>query len=46
MTFEDVGTTMEGLFISQCVLYCFYACCMGCFANIAFVTAMMKRGGA
>ena len=45
MTFEDVGTTMEGLFISQCVLYCFYGCCMGCFAQIAFLTAMMRRHG-
>ena len=44
-TFEDVGTTMEGLFISQCVLYCFYGCCMGCFAQIAFLTAMMRRHG-
>ena len=45
LTFEDVGTTMEGLFISQCVLYCFYGCCMGCFAQIAFLTAMMRRHG-
>ena len=46
MTFEDVGTTIEGLFISQCVLYCFYGCCMGCFAQVAMMTAMMRRMGA
>ena len=42
---EDIGATMEGLFISQCVLYCFYGCCMGCFANVAVMTAMMRRTG-
>ena len=44
-TMEDIGTTMEGLFISQCVLYCFYGFCLGCFAQIAFATAMLKRAG-
>ena len=43
---SDIGTTMEGLFISQCVLYCFYGCCMGCFAQVAMFTAMAKRMGA
>ena len=42
---SDIGSTMEGLFISQCVLYCFYGCCMGCFAQVAMMTAMMRRMG-
>merc|ERR1712079_58388 len=28
VTFADVGATIEGLFIAQCVLYCFYGCCI------------------
>mmetsp|Transcript_31258 Transcript_31258/g.41352 ORF Transcript_31258/g.41352 Transcript_31258/m.41352 type:complete len:197 (-) Transcript_31258:107-697(-) len=29
LTFVDVGDRMQGLFIAQCVLFCFYGCCLG-----------------
>merc|ERR1712241_165524 len=28
-TMKEVGEMMQGIFISQCVLYCFYGCCLG-----------------
>jgi len=31
VTMEDVGTTLQGLFISQCVLICVFSCCTGLF---------------
>ena len=44
-SYEDIGATMQGLFISQCVLYCFYACCLGCLTQVAFVVAMHRKAG-
>ena len=41
ITFEDHGTAMEGLFISQCVLYCFFGCCVGFLMQISAQTGGM-----
>ena len=45
-SFKDIGETMNGLFISQCVLFCFFSCCMGCFMQIAIMMDMMRKAGA
>ena len=44
-SFKDVGETMNGIFISQCVLFCFFSCCMGCFMQIAIMMATVRRMG-
>ena len=42
-TFEDVGEMMQGIFISQCVLYCFYGCCLGALLQIAIGLGMVRK---
>ena len=43
LTFQDVGATMEGLFIAQAVLYCFYGCCIGVFTQMTVMLYMAKK---
>ena len=42
-TFVDVGNTLSGLFISQCVLYCFYGCIMGVLGNLVCFTNLRNK---
>lgn len=44
-TYKDIGAAMEGMFISQCVLYCFYGCCMGILLQMAVGIAVIKKNG-
>jgi len=42
-TMAEVGDMMQGIFISQCVLYCFYGCCLGALVQIAIGLGMLKK---
>ena len=44
-SYEDYANAIQGLFISQCVLYCLFACCLGCLTQAAFVVAMHRKSG-
>ena len=44
-TWEDHGNKIKNLFISQCVLYCFYSCCVGFGLQLSIGFAMIKFGG-
>jgi len=39
----DVGARIEGLFISQCVLFCFLGCCIGALTQVAIGLMMVKK---
>ena len=42
-TSADVGANIQGLFISQCVLYLGLNCCIGCLLQAAMGVAMAKK---
>ena len=42
----DVGARIEGLFISQCVLFCFLGCCIGALTQVAIGLMMVKKAKA
>ena len=42
-SYKDIGATMNNVFISQCVLYCFFACCLGCLTQVAYAVALHRR---
>ena len=44
---NEHGEKIQSLFIAQCVLYCFYNCCVGCIIQVAIASGMlsaMKKG--
>ena len=42
-SYKDIGSTMNNVFISQCVLYCFFACCLGCLTQVAYAVALHRN---
>jgi hypothetical protein len=36
---------MQGIFIAQCVLYCFYGCCIGVLLQLSVGVAMVRKAG-
>lgn len=43
VTFADIGSMMEGIFISQCILYCFYGCCLGALTQFSVMVYMGRK---
>ena len=43
VTFKDIGSMMEGIFISQCILYCFYGCCLGALTQFSVMVYMGRK---
>ena len=43
-TFEDHGDKIQALFISQCVLWCFYNCCVAVGMQLSVSFMMIKFG--
>mmetsp|Transcript_15126 Transcript_15126/g.19130 ORF Transcript_15126/g.19130 Transcript_15126/m.19130 type:complete len:102 (-) Transcript_15126:189-494(-) len=41
----DIADTMQGIFIAQCVLYCFYGCCIGVLLQLSVGVAMVRKAG-
>ena len=40
---KDFGARIAGLFISQCVLFCFYNCCVSSLFQVSMTYAMFKK---
>ena len=43
-TFEDHGASIQSLFIAQCVLLCFYGCCISTTTQMGMGIYAMKKG--
>ena len=44
-TFEDHGAAISALFIAQCVLICFYGCCVSAVSQMGFAIFSIKTMG-
>ena len=44
-TFEDHGAAISALFIAQCVLICFYGCCISVVSQLGFAIFSIKTMG-
>ena len=42
-TFEEIGDEMQGIFISQCVLFCFYGCALQFALNFILILANYRK---
>ena len=43
ITFKDIGEQYGAIFISQCVLLCFYGCCLGCLVQTSIMVSAIRR---
>ena len=41
----DFGARIQGLFISQCVIFCLYQCCIGCLSQVMYSVYILKKMG-
>lgn len=46
ITFKDHGERLQGLFISQAVLLCFFSCCVGVVTQLTIMAATLRKAGA